>query len=150
MAFFSDFRYGFRSSRSTADLRKVIIKLTKFYYDKIARAFSRSGATWVVTLNISKAFDGFWSTGLLLKVKSMNFQVGVLVLFRDFSITAGLEKFLLEYSVCDGVPQDFILGPTLFLLYISGLMMLSVTFQFMLVEHLSLLSVIRFLICGNN
>ena len=33
---FSDFRYGFRSSRSTADLLTVVS-------DRIARAFSRSG-----------------------------------------------------------------------------------------------------------
>ena len=36
--FFSDFQYGFRSSRSTTDL------LT-FVSDRIARAFNRSGAT---------------------------------------------------------------------------------------------------------
>ena len=35
---FSDFQYGFRSSRSTADLPKVVS-------DRIARAFNRSGAT---------------------------------------------------------------------------------------------------------
>ena len=35
---FSDFRYGFRSSRSTADLLTVVP-------DRIARAFNRSGAT---------------------------------------------------------------------------------------------------------
>ena len=35
---FSDFQYGFRSSRSTADL------LT-FVSDRIARAFNKSGAT---------------------------------------------------------------------------------------------------------
>ena len=35
---FSDFRYGFRSSRSTADFLTVVS-------DRIARAFNRSGAT---------------------------------------------------------------------------------------------------------
>ena len=35
---FSDFQYGFRSSRSTADLLTVVS-------DRIGRAFNRSGAT---------------------------------------------------------------------------------------------------------
>ena len=47
---FSDFQYGFRSSRSTADLLTVVS-------DRIARAFNRSGATRAVALDISKAFD---------------------------------------------------------------------------------------------
>ena len=47
---FSDFQYGFRSSRSTADLLTVVS-------DRIARAFNRSGATQVVVLDIFKAFD---------------------------------------------------------------------------------------------
>ena len=38
---FADFQYGFRSSRSTADLLTVAP-------DRIARAFNRSGATQVV------------------------------------------------------------------------------------------------------
>ena len=40
---FSDFQYGFRSSRSTADLLTVLS-------DRIARAFNRSGATVLVFL----------------------------------------------------------------------------------------------------
>ena len=47
---FSDFQYGFRSSRSIADLLTVVS-------DRIARAFNRSGATRAVALDISKAFD---------------------------------------------------------------------------------------------
>ena len=47
---FSDFKYGFRSSRSTADLLTVVS-------DRIARAFNRPGATGTVTLDISNAFD---------------------------------------------------------------------------------------------
>ena len=35
---FSDFQYGCRSSQSTADLLTVV-------YDRIARAFNKSGAT---------------------------------------------------------------------------------------------------------
>ena len=41
---FSDFQYGFRSSRSTADLLTVVS-------DRIARAFNRSGATRTVALD---------------------------------------------------------------------------------------------------
>ena len=60
---FSDFQYGFRSSRSTADLLTVVS-------DRIARAFNRSGATRAVALNISKTFDRVWHAGLLHKLKS--------------------------------------------------------------------------------
>ena len=58
---FSDFQYGFRSSRSTADL------LT-FVSDRIFRDFKRSGATRAVTLDISKAFDRVWHADLLHKL----------------------------------------------------------------------------------
>ena len=61
---FSDFLYGFRSSQSTADLLTVVS-------DRIARAFSRSGATRVVALYISKAFDMFWHAGLLYKLRKL-------------------------------------------------------------------------------
>ena len=46
---FSDFQYGFRSSRSTADILTVVS-------DRISRDFNRSRATQAVTLHISKAF----------------------------------------------------------------------------------------------
>ena len=60
---FSDFQYGFRSSRSTVDLLTVVS-------DRIARAFNRSGATRAAALDISKAFDKVWHAGLLHKLKS--------------------------------------------------------------------------------
>ena len=46
---FSGFQYGFRSSRSTANLLTVAS-------DRIARAFNRPGATWAVALDISKSY----------------------------------------------------------------------------------------------
>ena len=57
---FSDFQYGFRSSRSTADLLTVVS-------DRIARAFNKCGATQTVLFDISKAFDGVWHAGRLHK-----------------------------------------------------------------------------------
>ena len=47
---FSDFQYGVKSSRSTADLLTVAS-------DKIARVFIRSGATRAVAIDISNAFN---------------------------------------------------------------------------------------------
>ena len=59
---FSDFQYGFRSSRSTADLLTVAS-------ERIARAFNRSGVTRAVALDTSKAFDRVWHACLLHKLK---------------------------------------------------------------------------------
>ena len=60
---FSDFQYGFRSSRSTADLLTVVS-------DRIARAFNRPGATRAVAIDISKAVGRVWDAVLLHKLKS--------------------------------------------------------------------------------
>ena len=62
---FSDFQYGFRSSRSTADLVKDVS-------DRITRAFNRSGATRAVTLEI---------------YPRLSIEFGMLVFFTNLSLT---------------------------------------------------------------
>ena len=103
---FSDFQYGFRSSRSTANLLTVVS-------DKIARVFNSSGATRVVALDISKAFDRAWHAGLL-NLKSYGISGQMFGLISSFhgnrQLWAVLDgKSSQEYSVNAGVPQSSIL-----------------------------------------
>ena len=107
---FSDFQYGFRSSRSTADLLTVVS-------DRIARAFNRSGATWAVALDISKAFDRVRLRVFFASLSLMDFQV-LFGLISSFLINGRLRVVLdgkssQKYSVNAGVPEGSILGPTL-------------------------------------
>ena len=111
------FLYGFRSSRSTADLLTVTT-------DKIARAFNRSGPTQAVALDISKAFDRVWHTGLLNKLKTYGISGQIFGLIFSCLSNRRLRvvldvKFSQEYPVNARVPKGSILGPTFFLLYIN-------------------------------
>ena len=74
---FADFQYGFRSSRSTADLFTVVS-------DRIARAFKRSGTPRAVALDISKAFDRVCHDGLLHKLKSYGISGQIFGLTSSF------------------------------------------------------------------
>ena len=94
--------------------------------DRIARAFNRSGATRVVALDISKAFNRVWHTGLLHKLKSYGISGQIFGLISSFLSNRQLlvvldGKYSQEYPVNTGVSKGSILGLTLFLLYINDL-----------------------------
>ena len=113
---FSDFQYGFRSSRS-GDLLTVLS-------DRIARTFNRSGATRAVALDISKAFDRVWHGGVLQKLKCYGVSGQMFDLISSFLIKRWLRVVLDGKSsqknpVNAGVLEGSILVPTLLLLYIN-------------------------------
>ena len=93
--------------------------------DRIAMAFNRSGATWDVALDISKAFDRVWHACLLwnLRLCEIAGHFGLISSFlsnRQFFVVLD-GKSSQEYPVNAGATQGSILGLTLFLLYINNL-----------------------------
>ena len=92
---FSDFYYGFRSTRSAAEFLTVVS-------DRIARVFNRSRATQAVVLDISKDprfLTGFWHADLLHKHKSCGVSGQIFGLISSF-LTSGSEGLTRMSSYC--------------------------------------------------
>ena len=96
---FSDFQYGFRSFRSTADHLTVAS-------DRNARAFNR--ATQAVACDISKAFHIVWHTGLFHKLKSYGIPVQIFGLISYFLSNKWLRVVLDGKSSQEYLPDGVI------------------------------------------
>ena len=146
---FSDFQYGFRSSRSTADLLTVLP-------DRIARAFNRSGATRAVALIYPRLLTEFGMLVFFTNLRLMEFQVRYLALFLLFLVIGGFRLFWMG-NLHKNIQLILVFLKGLFLVLhfsyytlMTFLMMLSVILLSMLMILLSTLNVIRHLICGKN
>ena len=140
--------------KSTA--KKYPVSFLTVVSDRFARAFNRSGATRAVALDISKAFDRVWQLVFFTNLSLMNFQVRYLVLFLLFSVIDGFEWFWMA-SLHKNIQLmlEFLKAPSLVLHFscytlMIFVMMLSVILLSMLMILLSILGVIRHLICGNK
>ena len=129
---FSDFQYGFRSSRLTADLLTVVS-------NRVARIFNRSGAI------------------LLHKLKSYGISGQIFGLISSFLSNRQLRVVLDGKSSQEYIQLmlEFVKAPSLILhfsyyTWMTFLTTLSVILMSMLMILLSFLSVIRHLISGNR
>ena len=108
---------GFRQGRSTID---QLIKLT----DTIIKSLGNKEFCEAVFLDMEKAYDMVWQTGLLIKLRNMGIGGKILTWIRNFisnrtfqvrigNVLSGI------YTLENGIAQGSIIAPILFLIFIN-------------------------------
>ena len=110
---------GFRSKRNTND---NLFKLTQSLKQNIKKGF----VTSAVFLDVEKAFDQVWHTGLLHKMKKLDMDHSLLRWIKSFlserSMSVKIDNIKSDYfRPKHGVPQGSPLSPILFIIYVSDI-----------------------------
>ena len=114
-----NYQSGFRENHST---NLCLSYLT----DKILKSFDEGLLTGMILINLQKAFDSIDHEILLQKLKAIRFSKATLQWLNSYLseliFLVNIESKLWDFGkVSCGVPEGSILGPLLFLIYVSDM-----------------------------